>query len=100
VEKSGRCDGGLCGASAREQTAECGMENAQLGLGRGYLVAVVVRRPGAIVMLVRGEIIVEVPGRVDERALLCKQQQKNAQELQDGAFRQDRSGGGGGICCY
>lgn len=77
------------------------MENAQLSLGRGcFIVARVVRHARLIVALVRREMVAEVPDRVSERALLCKQQQKNAQELQDAALRHHRSGGGGGICCY
>ena len=83
LEKYGRRNGGLCSASAREQAAECSMENAQLGLGRGVLVAVVVSRPSVIVMLVRGEIIVEVPGRMDERALLCAEQQDGADGVKE-----------------
>jgi hypothetical protein len=52
-------------------------------LGRRRLVvAVVVRRPRLILVLVRGQKIAEVPYRVRERRLLRGEQQANASQLQ------------------
>jgi hypothetical protein len=79
----GRRKDNLCGPRAREQAAESSVKGAQLGLGRRRLVvAVVVRRPRLILVLVRGQKIAEVPYRVRERRLLRGEQQANASQLQ------------------
>jgi len=49
-------------------------------------VPVVVRRARVLMVLMRREVIAEVPDRMRERALLRKQQQKSAQEIQRGAL--------------
>jgi hypothetical protein len=76
------CQDGLSATVARQQRAESEMQVAQPGLGRGSVVLVIPASTGVIVLLVRGQMVVKVPDRVRERALLRDEQQNNASELQ------------------
>jgi len=86
VRDFGCGDGGLPNAVAGEQVAEGGMQVAQPGLGRLPVVLVIVRRARLILQLVRDKMVVKVPDRVDERALLRGQQQEDACELEECAL--------------
>jgi len=81
----GQSDNWLASAIARQQGAEDSMKNAQAGLTRLPCVPMLVLYSRDVVLPWGGEMVAKVPDRMGERALLCGQQQKDAQETQRGA---------------
>jgi hypothetical protein len=76
------------------------MENAQFRLGRGHppVVTTLVRGAALAVMILRGEIIAKVPGRMDERATLRAEQQDSAGSVKESPLH--RQSGSGRWNCY
>ena len=63
---------------AAQHLAERGIEHAQARcLGR----VLVMRKAIVATLLLRRKVLVRVPHRVRERAVLCEEQQKNATQL-------------------
>jgi hypothetical protein len=84
LRERGRRERGLPAAIARQQGAEGGVQVAQPGLGRRPVV-LVGRGAGVVLLPVRGPMVVEVPDRVRDGAVLRDQQQQSAQQVQDGS---------------
>jgi hypothetical protein len=72
----------LAAAVARQHARKREMQIAQAGFGRRLTALVGVHGTRGVVLAVRGKMIVKVPDRMRERAVLRRQQQDDASKLQ------------------